>query len=520
MADTDMMALATAIGKLAKAQNPEAYGDYSDAEIGARLLVQQNQQVHALFSTTNEKDPETGAAVVRDPMLAFRKAESIGAPGLGEHYVAPTYQEILASDNPFKALLEAIGSHLVGPGRPKSVAGQDPLGLEAWQQGKGPMPIMMGTIDEVGPRGIRAYHGSPHDFHAFDSSKIGTGEGAQAYGHGLYFAENEGTAQAYKNALGQDAILYPSGHKVVPTPGSVDDQALATLATYTDPRHSPSPNPYQAAIADVERRRGGGYESAERLDALIARLRQWEKTGATASTQGHMYEVAIQAHPDHFLDWDKPLSEQSPQVQQAIARLRAEAGDIQPVRLKDGSYSVTKVSPDGSGRVVWDVKAETPDAALQQYHEWSQSAPGADVYHDLTRANMGREMHPAQASDVLKQAGIPGIKYLDAGSRMSAGGELIDVSKTPEGWRSTIRVSGRPQWQNAGTDTAFTKSQPFATEAEARAWADDKINGGTRNYVVFDDKLVDILRKYGLLPPLIGGAIGKALRSTPSRDQQ
>jgi len=31
---------------------------------------------------------------------------------------------------------------------------------------------------------IRAYHGSPHDFERFDASKIGTGEGAQAYWHG------------------------------------------------------------------------------------------------------------------------------------------------------------------------------------------------------------------------------------------------------------------------------------------------------------------------------------------------
>jgi len=34
------------------------------------------------------------------------------------------------------------------------------------------------------------WHGSPHLFDKFDISKIGTGEGAQAYGHGLYFAEN------------------------------------------------------------------------------------------------------------------------------------------------------------------------------------------------------------------------------------------------------------------------------------------------------------------------------------------
>ena len=40
------------------------------------------------------------------------------------------------------------------------------------------------------PKGIKAYHGSPHDFDKFDLSKIGTGEGAQAYGHGLYFAES------------------------------------------------------------------------------------------------------------------------------------------------------------------------------------------------------------------------------------------------------------------------------------------------------------------------------------------
>ena len=38
--------------------------------------------------------------------------------------------------------------------------------------------------------GIKAYHCWPHDFDKFDLTKIGTGEGAQVYGHGLYFAEN------------------------------------------------------------------------------------------------------------------------------------------------------------------------------------------------------------------------------------------------------------------------------------------------------------------------------------------
>src|SRR5262245_14506058 len=50
---------------------------------------------------------------------------------------------------------------------------------------------------------VGAYHGSPHTFEAFSSEKIGTGEGGQAYGHGLYFAESPGVARYYRDALVQ-----------------------------------------------------------------------------------------------------------------------------------------------------------------------------------------------------------------------------------------------------------------------------------------------------------------------------
>src|SRR5215510_1270366 len=40
-------------------------------------------------------------------------------------------------------------------------------------------------------KAFRAYHGSPHEFDRFDARKIGSGEGAQMFGHGHYFAENE-----------------------------------------------------------------------------------------------------------------------------------------------------------------------------------------------------------------------------------------------------------------------------------------------------------------------------------------
>ena len=47
-----------------------------------------------------------------------------------------------------------------------------------------------------------AYHGSPYRFDSFTTDKIGTGEGAQAHGWGLYFALDKKGAEGYKRRLG------------------------------------------------------------------------------------------------------------------------------------------------------------------------------------------------------------------------------------------------------------------------------------------------------------------------------
>ena len=51
---------------------------------------------------------------------------------------------------------------------------------------------------------MTVWHGSPHKFDKFDMSKIGTGEGAQAYGYGLYTAESKDIGNGYKDALSKD----------------------------------------------------------------------------------------------------------------------------------------------------------------------------------------------------------------------------------------------------------------------------------------------------------------------------
>ncbi|MCP5056784.1 MAG: hypothetical protein GY937_08690, partial [bacterium] len=51
------------------------------------------------------------------------------------------------------------------------------------------------------------YHGSPHKFDRFDHSKMGTGEGAQAYGWGTYIAENPDVGNEYKSVLVDRELL-------------------------------------------------------------------------------------------------------------------------------------------------------------------------------------------------------------------------------------------------------------------------------------------------------------------------
>jgi hypothetical protein len=315
---------------------------------------------------------------------------------------------------------------------------------------------------DASPSGIRAYHGSPHDFDAFSMDKIGTGEGAQAYGHGLYFAEREGVAKSYRDALSKTvAAHFETGGKRL-TPKQLED--MRNVSTKSAPPAVQSLLAHNAAFSALKNgnkakfskimderlsyldgnaesfaKRAADYRakppvastySADQLDerAGFAR-REAEELRAfvgglgwnPAKKAGHMYEVNINANPDDFLDWDKPLSEQSEKVRETVARLKAERG--------------------GSDRYWLDKLGDNPDGNKIA----STFQTGGGVME-------GR----------FREAGIPGIRYLDQGSRTAG--------------------------------------------------------DGSRNYVVFDDQLISIMRKYGLLGMLGGGAAaGNALRPDEDR---
>jgi hypothetical protein len=273
---------------------------------------------------------------------------------------------------------------------------------------------------------IKAYHGSPHDFDKFSLDKIGTGEGAQAYGHGLYFAENPKVAEEYKKVLSGRNIELGNGRTIVDdnTTKAMNQTRGETIAAQhiNDAFNAQSSAPYQFAKDRLLKAKHYYPEEAAHIDEALSILGDWNRAGGKAPLiAGKTYEVNIHADPNDFLDWDAPLSQQSEKVQGAVKSL----GPNNP-RARD----------------FWE----------RVY--WKQDPSGASVYQDFTPDAGGIPMErKAAATQKLRESGVSGIKYYDQGSRGA--------------------------------------------------------KEGTRNYVVFDEKLIEIVKKYGIAVATAGGLINE-----------
>lgn len=80
-----------------------------------------------------------------------------------------------------------------------------------------------------------AWHGSPHKFEKFTLQKIGTGEGNQAFGWGLYFAGKKDVAEYYRRVLSKkgDGQVYkvevPDDHELLNYDAPLTEQNPAVL---------------------------------------------------------------------------------------------------------------------------------------------------------------------------------------------------------------------------------------------------------------------------------------------------
>jgi hypothetical protein len=268
---------------------------------------------------------------------------------------------------------------------------------------------------------IRAFHSSPHDFDKFDISKIGTGEGAQVYGRGLYFAENPAVS-------GQGGEYWRQFVKRFPHNEQMNAERLR--------KHDFN---RESAIQEIRDMQAHYPERDPIWTGLQQRIDMLEKQPIIGP---RTYEVDINARPDLFLKWDEPITAQSADVRRAAMR------------------------------------ANVPETIYRGFGSSGQPATGADVYY-----GMEKKRSDPRTPKKLLDMGIPGVSYLDQGSRL--------LPAQIEQARNTAAIhTGRPNEKMWRDRVAELERVPQ-----------------TSNYVVFDPGIIDIVKKYAL-PGMATGGMG------------
>lgn len=340
-----------------------------------------------------------------------------------------------------------------------------------------------------------AFHGTgaPEAFRTFDLSKIGTGEGAQAFGHGLYFAENPGVAQSYRAALTSTipgratgssvyqvrGVLFPtgrSGHGSIDTAQTIEQYLGAVQRN--DEEFAKFLRGQLDEVIPLRLQREATGVAGEDMRAL-ADFWQTARNAAPGDimeARGFLYEVKIRAPKDHFLDWDRPLSEQSPWVREALEQIPRETQE-----MIDDALELEGLNPMFYGGV-------------------DDAYSGRDLVRALNRVADA----PEEASRMLREAGIPGVRYLDSGSRDPFGAGARQAQRAAQ---------ARIRDLESGAAGMTGRAQAQQLERARRELAEAE-KGLTRNIVVFDPEIVETVTINGrpvdaseafLLPFFLGG---------------
>lgn len=204
------------------------------------------------------------------------------------------------------------------------------------------------------------YHGSPYKFDRFSNEKIGTGEGAQAFGYGHYLTDSVDVARDYatKNSRNIGGIKQ-----------SIKDEIEGAQLNIK--------NGYW--IDDYNRKHTVDETYKQRMLNFI-KDKENELSKYTQAGTNNLYTSTINkgkpASEDVFLEWDKPLREQSDSVKKALNKVL------------------------GINTESWLKSHRTGKDLYNQAISRAQDA-------GLTLGKNEREI----ASKMLNKAGITGIKY-------------------------------------------------------------------------------------------------------------
>lgn len=307
-----------------------------------------------------------------------------------------------------------------------------------------------------------AYHGSPHLFEKFSLDKIGTGEGAQAFGWGLYLAGRKGVAEYYRDTLTGERFFNFDGQSNL----SWDEVVDAVSRKYAGRGYLDNVSRAGIVADGLMNEIGRGipapsYPTGSQREAVQNELRGMISKGEG----GRLFEVDIPEDVE-LLDWDAPLSKQPEAVRDALDAILPPEYDLGPaqdyrnfnirnVKGPRGSNPIGSIRQEGDtftafydGSEIGTFASEGDAfAAVANADGGRDNMTGATAYKLLSRELGGDQA----ASEALRAAGIPGHRYLDGGSRADGDGtrnyviyddSRIQVTRFEQEQRGSIAFPG------------------------------------------------------------------------------
>lgn len=166
---------------------------------------------------------------------------------------------------------------------------------------------------------IKTYHGSPHQFDKFDLDKLGSGVGAQAYGHGLYTSDNPNVARNYRTVTPGRLPNFAN-----PAPNEITIGGKPVYSVYKDIERQANNVPiaeagkYYDKLDVLERLMHEGdalaIKQAASDEAFSPEAYKWFQTNIEPklNTPGGLYEINLHADPKSFIDLYSQISLKDP----------------------------------------------------------------------------------------------------------------------------------------------------------------------------------------------------------------
>ena len=330
-----------------------------------------------------------------------------------------------------------------------------------------------------------AWHGSPFRFDRFSTENIGTGEGAQAYGWGLYFAGDKEVSEWYRRRLskGDTGQLYrvdiPDDGNYLPwdkeMPVEQADKVLAAMKK----RGFSFPKEIRFDGVDIT---DGNYKEVERLLG--------EKYGAYLS---YIYTVL-----GDISVWGKTLEEALEHTKKELLSYVESGEDIDSSIQKDIAW----LDANKDKFSIIDMSGER---FLNKMTYGSRK--GGSLYRSLAH-----KLHSdKEASLLLKEAGIPGIKYLDGNSRRAGEGSYNYVIFDD----ADVNIA-ETYYQNKSVSDSVKQALPekiFTTYESAKAYLRKKIAEEKNIAENRSTKVKAILNRQGAYKMLSEKAVSKSVEN-------